>query len=492
MKVKAWRFPWYAVLVGVIPPLFVWSGSPAEVDPKNVLPHVILGVVLSGAALALFRRFLEVGRSGLAASLVVVGLTWPLDPVLALLLPFLGVPLLFLLKRSPDKPGLSSVTVFLNGLAITTVGTSLVAVLLSVTPGNPAMRPRERIRLRQESRPDIWWIVLDGLSRGDWLKKRFGVEDVLGPGLSKRGFQVARAARSNYPQTLYVITSTLNLDYVHAVAERAEVPREVAKAFLGANRVAASLSSSGYRTVYWPGGYHRLDPGLDETRTASFLPTEYHLALMNQWPPTGIWRMATGRSLSAAIRHEFIVKTMESVRGVPDGPPTFNFLHVVAPHPPFVVGANGELDPTGTADTIMDGSFWNEANPGVSFRKGYSAQASWVQRRVLEAVDRILARGARPAVIVVCSDHGSGLDFDWKRLSRAALFDRMSAFYAVYLPDVPSRPIPATMSTVNTFRYVFDEVFGTSLGLLPDRSYWQTWDRPDRLTDVTGMVHGPD
>ena len=59
-----------------------------------------------------------------------------------------------------------------------------------------------------------------------------------------------------------------------------------------------------------------------------------------------------------------------------------------------------------------------------------------------------------------------------------------------FVPGGASRAIPGTLSTVNTFRYVFDEAFGTSLGLLPDRSWWQTWERPERLTDVTELVHG--
>lgn len=491
MGVKPWQFPWYAILVAVIPPLFVWSGSPAEIDPRDVLVHVALGVALAAGALALLSKRLDAGRAGLAVSLLVVGLTWPLDPVVAVLFPIVGVPLLLVLRPAPGKPGLLSISVFLNGLAVTTVATSLVSVLLHFSSGSPAKPVPKPIPFESMNRPDVWWIVLDGLSRGDWLERRFGVEDVLGPGLEERGFQVARAARANFAQTLYVVTSTLNLDYAQSAAGRAEVSREVAKAFLGANVVAASFRDAGYRTVFWPGGYHRLKPGMDSVHTTTFLPTEYHLTLMNQWPPVGIWRMFTGRSLSAVLRHRFAVRTLASIRGITEGPPTFSFIHVVAPHAPFVIGASGEVLQTGNADTIMDGSFWTGANPGLSYREGYAGQATWVQPQILAAVDRILAPGARPAVIVVCSDHGSGLDFDWNRLSRQALTDRMSAFWAVYIPGGASKKAPDTVSTVNTFRYVFDEVFGTSLGLLPDRSHWQTWENPERLTDVTDLVHQP-
>ena len=484
------RRPFFPFLAAWVPPLFVWSAAPAAVDPRDVLAHVVLGSLLAGAALALFRRWLDPGRAGLAAALAVVGLTWHLHPLLALLFPVLGLPPLLASRRREASPGVPSVALFLNVLTAVTVATSLVSVLIyessEVSP-LPAPKP---VAFESEQRPDVWWIVLDGLSRGDFLERRFGIADVLGPGLERRGFQVAREARANYPQTLYVVASALNLGYVPSVAGRPEVSREDVQALLEDNAVAASFRAAGYRTVYWPGGFHRLDPGLDERFTATLLPTEFHLSTINRWPPVALWRMFSGRSPSAFLRHRFVVATLAAIRAVRSGPPTFSFVHVVSPHAPFVVGPNGELAPTGDTDTIREGSVWTEANPGVSYRSGYAGQATWLQPQVLAAVDRILAPGARPAVVVICSDHGSGLDLDWNRLPRVALADRMSAFWAVRAPGGPGRRVPATMSTVNTFRWVFDEAFGTSLGLLPDRSFWQTWDRPERLVEVTEAVHG--
>lgn len=488
---KLWRLPWYPLLVGAIPPLFVWSAATASIDPVDVLVHVALGAVLGAAALALFVGRLNAGRAGLAAALVVVGLTWQLHPVVALLFPVLGLPLLLARRPAVDASEFQSITLLLNVLATTTVATSLAAVLLYVTSDAPEPPAPRTVRFEKENRPDVWWIVLDGLSRGDWLERRFGIRDVLGPGLEERGFQVAKGARANFPQTLYVLASTLGLDYVPAIAGRAEVSREDVQALLGRNAVAASFREAGYRTVYWPGGFHRLDPGLQHRFTASFLPTEFHLSTIHKWPPVGIWRMATGRSFSAELRHRFLVRTLSSVRAVREGPPSFHFLHVVAPHAPFVVGPGGEAVATGNADTVKEGAVWSEANPGVSYREGYAGQATWLQPQVLAAVDRILAPGARPAVVVVSSDHGSGLGLDWNKLSREALADRLSVFWAVHLPGGASRKAPDTISSVNTFRYVFDEAFGTSLGLLPDRSYWQTWDQPERLSDVTAAAHPP-
>ena len=179
-----------------------------------------------------------------------------------------------------------------------------------------------------------------------------------------------------------------------------------------------------------------------------------------------------------------------SIGPVAEGPPRFSFVHLVAPHAPFVVGPKGEAVAIGASDTIMDGSFWEARNRGASYRGGYAGQAAWLQPQVLAAVDRILAPGARPAVVVVASDHGSGLGLDLDRPALEPLRDRMSTLWAIHLPKPPSRPVPDTMSLVNTFRYVGDELFGTSLGLLPDRSYWQSWEKPEKLWDVTDLVHG--
>ncbi len=66
--------------------------------------------------------------------------------------------------------------------------------------------------------------------------------------------------------------------------------------------------------------------------------------------------------------------------------------------------------------------------------------------------------------------------FDWTTATDEEIQAKFGILDAFYLPpddDVPAdepEPYP-TISSVNTFRLLFDRYFGTNLGFLPDRSY---------------------
>ena len=69
-----------------------------------------------------------------------------------------------------------------------------------------------------DERPDVYYIILDSYSRSDVLKGDFKIDnsDFI-EGLTKRGFYVAECSHSNYPWTVYSLTSSLNMDFVPPV-----------------------------------------------------------------------------------------------------------------------------------------------------------------------------------------------------------------------------------------------------------------------------------
>ena len=65
------------------------------------------------------------------------------------------------------------------------------------------------------SKPDIYYIVLDGYGREDILNEYYAYDNSeFLENLAKRGFAVPHQARSNYPKTVLSISSTLNMDYI--------------------------------------------------------------------------------------------------------------------------------------------------------------------------------------------------------------------------------------------------------------------------------------
>jgi hypothetical protein len=136
--------------------------------------------------------------------------------------------------------------------------------------------------------------------------------------------------------------------------------------------------------------------------------------------------------------------------------PTFSYIHLISPHPPFVFDPNG--NPTYPPD------FWNQQRmyPGNLYQKGYVNQAQFLNKNILQAVDTILANSDVPPVIIIQGDHGPWLQPNNKRMWILA---------AMYFPGQADKLYP-TISPVNIFRLVFNEYFGGNYELLNDISFF--------------------
>jgi hypothetical protein len=136
--------------------------------------------------------------------------------------------------------------------------------------------------------------------------------------------------------------------------------------------------------------------------------------------------------------------------------PTFAYLHLISPHPPFV------FDPTGNPTYPPD--FWNEQRmyPADLYKKGYVNQTQFLNKKILQAVDTILAESEVPPVIIIQGDHGPWLQPSHKRMWILA---------ALYLPGHNDKLYP-TISPVNFFRVVFNSYFGGKYEILEDVSYF--------------------
>jgi len=149
-----------------------------------------------------------------------------------------------------------------------------------------------------------------------------------------------------------------------------------------------------------------------------------------------------------------VFNKLDDIARMPE--PTFAYIHVISPHPPFVFGPDGE--PTYPPD------FWNENReyPADLYAKGYQNQLTFLNKKLLEAVDVILANSDTPPIIVLQGDHGPWLQTKEKR---------MRILNAYYLPGKEDK-LYSTITPVNTFRLIFDSYFGGKYNLLPDIAYF--------------------
>lgn len=119
-------------------------------------------------------------------------------------------------------------------------------------------------------------------------------------------------------------------------------------------------------------------------------------------------------------------------------------------------------------------------------------QVKWTNTQLTKLVNKLL-RGPESShpVIVIQADEGpySGLIPDnATRVTIKKLKQKMFVMNAFYLPAVPNPPLYRTLSSVNTFRLIFNLYFGTDYPLLPDRSFVFIYRNLYKFLDVTELV----
>jgi len=171
--------------------------------------------------------------------------------------------------------------------------------------------------------------------------------------------------------------------------------------------------------------------------------------------------------------------------------PAFVFAHILAPHPPFVFGPNGEA--TGEhltkVFTIGDGSQFIKLGGRVKdYKKGYIDLIQYVNKKTMETVDRILNESDRASIIILQGDHGPRISVDWGEPDKADFEEVFPILNAYYLPEGGKKHLYSDISPINTFRVIFNHTFGTDYEILEDRSYYSVYNYPYQFIDVTEEV----
>jgi hypothetical protein len=363
------------------------------------------------------------------------------------------------------------------------------------------LRPEEKTAARAlakltrgEHQPDIYYIIMDGFARGDVLKELFAFD--LEPFLRKlesKGFVVARESRSNYCQTPLSLSSSLNGIHHKEAADEAAASALPDNSMFSENAVVSSLRPLGYKFVTFASGFDFTDyPKADAYMSPFESYTAFHRLLLESVP---VRRFVHRRSMddSYALTRErtvFLCENLPEVAKMRE--PTFTFAHILAPHPPFVFGENGEdVSRRDLKYYLNDGSiyqsYYGDAN---SYVRGYRQEVAYLTKVVEKAIAGILENSPEPPIIVLQSDHGSGLRLDMTSAEKTDHHERMSILNAFYLPDGKREGLRQDMTPVNTFRMIFNNYFGTQLPFLADESYYSSWGSPQHFVRVTDEALG--
>ena len=484
------RVPLHPFLFAIYPILALLAINISEVAFSSSIRPLLFSVLLAGLLLVIFYGLFRDWKQAALLTTVLLILFYSYGHIyIALkgihvngfylfrhrtLVPiWLGLAALLMAWVSRRSINRTSVTYVLNliglFLLILPVGQLIFFSLQSQTSQTDNDHSALRLNVG-ESPPDIYYIILDGYGRSDILKNEYGYDnsDFLNA-LRDLGFVIAECSQSNYAQTQLSLASSLNFNYVDALSDRF-VPgsddRTGLDQLIHHGAVRESLEQAGYQTVAFATGFL----ATELTDADYFLGPQRSQGQLNEFEyllmETTLARLLQDgnrfgmQSAGSELFRERTLFTLEKVDELSyiQGP-KFVFVHVIAPHPPYVFGPTGgpvEPEEVGTTKT----------QEGAS---QYRDQVIYINSRVTEIVPQIIANSTTPPIIIIQGDHGPTVASS----PRA----RMSNLSAFFLPGVES-PVYSTITPVNIFRVIFNTYFGQSLELLDDVSLYSDYTDP--------------
>ena len=351
-----------------------------------------------------------------------------------------------------------------------------------------------------ESQPDIYYIVLDGYGRQDILQALYEFNNsAFLEGLADRGFYVADESSSNYIQTMLSLGSTLNMDYLQSLqADGVKLEnRGDLIDLLENNHVRAILAQNGYQLISFHNEYKATISSAEiyyndsakgiASPVSAFesIVVDHTMARVLSYLP--VFRRALIEMPYDTHRDHvlFAFSRLQEVPGM-DGS-YFVYAHILAPHPPFVFDEGGDVVPHDEPFTLNDANYYMREHSQKSYLAGYRKQIQYVNTRVLETVDAILARSQTPPIIILQGDHGPGAYLHWGSLEDTLPAERFGILNAYYFPDQDYSLLYRGISPVNTFRVLLNQYFDGNYDLLPDRHYYSSWSFPFDFIEVTEL-----
>jgi hypothetical protein len=357
----------------------------------------------------------------------------------------------------------------------------------SVDIANSGPSPSLRVP-NGEITPDIYYIILDMYVRDDVMLDIFDYDN--SPFLSYLadiGFYVAGCSQSNYTDTPLSIASTFNMAYLESFAgdlisrnldhyriEPYVLNSYVLRALKGLGYKIVNIESGFFLTEWQDADIYMRGESNSKLHTLAFGGLNIFESMLLH-STVGRWvfehRAILPESFIPILDQPYIdrrneilyaLDSLENIATIPG--PKFVFVHIVAPHPPFVFGPDGEFVVRNTPLTLnldVEDREWKRYVPG------YRGQVIYLNNRVEKIFKSILEESSRPPIIILQGDHGI--------TSVSTSLERVAILNAYHLPNGGNEHLYPSISPVNTFRVIFNTYFGGDFALLEDLSYvWET------------------
>lgn len=346
-------------------------------------------------------------------------------------------------------------------------------------------------------KPDIYYLIVDGYGREDVLREYYGFDNSHFINfLEGEGFYVADLSTSNYSRTALSLATSMNFEYMDYLAFAGEESKnqDPLKKLMVKSKTRYILEQTGYK-VYLSGELlfaQERDPAIvfhspNFTRLtvleSLLLETSMMEIAIDQWD-VDISDYTYQRHRERVIDAFSLIKKL-----VDEHSPKFTLVHIIAPHPPFVFDREGNpVEPDGPYNIFDAIDYVGGVEEYIT---GYNDQLIYINVLLKETIGYILDHSDDPPIIILQADHGPAAYFDWERSERSCIKERFSILNAYYMPKVMERSMYESITPVNTFRIIFNEIFNTQLGFLVDRNYYSSSSLPYNFIDVSDVSDLP-
>ena len=317
--------------------------------------------------------------------------------------------------------------------------------------------------------PDIYYIMPDRYPRADVLKEMYDCDNAeFLDYLSKKGFYVASESVANYDHTHLSLASSLNMEHLLRVAEgmgKVILVRRFFHSMIEDCRIWKLLKGAGYTYVHF-GSWSNLTyrNRLADENVSLFIFPEFSLAIFRKTVFSPVLEQL-GIYDENRVHWKNVLYKFDRLAEIPArNGPTFVFAHILVPHWPYVFD--------------RDGKFVTRAKEASrSKEENHREQVLFLNEKLKELIDRLLATSRVPPIIIIQADEGPYFERFWtdkcaiSDATNAELRQKMAILNAYYLPGLERDKLYPSITPVNSFRLIFNHYFGTDFDMLADESY---------------------
>ena len=496
MRKSVLRLPLYPIILPVAFVIDMWLKT--SLDASLLVRPIVISVAVA-LAITAAAVFLTRNRDTGAALAAMTGLALvggdDLRVVALALVAMCLVVSLGRRRRGLTRPSqwsratslLDLVSVVLLGILAATGASSLISPALP--KGEPGLSTGD-LTPASGRPPDIVILLLDAHGREDVLAEGYG-EDIseFVASLTARGFDVSPRSRSNYMSTSLTLASMFN--YAHLSDLGLPMTTDPSfgstlRSYLNHNRAFATLRPAGYRIATVSAGFDG-----DALRSADVFVDG---GQVNELEGVLITNSILRRTITTVAPNALPDQVRDRVqwnlnpsnwlpRLVTPGvahDPSFLFVHVPSPHPPYVFGRDGTRR---NPDVSFAGniSYADRSQEEISaLAQAYADQLGYVDDLTISAVDEVLLSMPSDCVVIVMSDHGPDVHIDWEHLATTDTDERFGTLFAARTPGSPNlfgdAPTP-----VNLFPTLFNHYLDLRLPMASNSSFLGVPPRQDLI-----------